>query len=78
MPRYHPAAIEPKWQAYWEQQQTFVAPRLPEGEKLYVLDMFPYPSGSGLGSTSGICTLRSPMRSSASRMERAFQPSCSG
>ena len=48
MPRYNPAAIEPKWQAYWEQHQTFAAPRLPEGEKLYVLDMFPYPSGDGL------------------------------
>lgn len=48
MPRYNPAVIEPKWQAYWEHEQTFVAPRLPESEKLYVLDMFPYPSGNGL------------------------------
>lgn len=48
MPRYNPAAIEPKWQQYWEQNRTFKTPRLPEGEKLYVLDMFPYPSGDGL------------------------------
>ena len=50
MPRYNPAAIEPKWQAYWEENQTFAAPRMPKpgGEKLYVLDMFPYPSGDGL------------------------------
>ena len=50
MPRYNPAVIEPKWQAYWEQQQTFAAPKLPQtdGEKLYALDMFPYPSGDGL------------------------------
>jgi leucyl-tRNA synthetase len=48
MPRYHPAVIEPKWQAYWEQRQTFAAAQLPAGEKLYVLDMFPYPSGDGL------------------------------
>lgn len=48
MPRYNPATVEPKWQRYWEEQQTFAAPRLPEGEKLYVLDMFPYPSGDGL------------------------------
>ena len=48
MPRYNPATIEPKWQAYWEQHATFAAPRLPEGPKLYVLDMFPYPSGDGL------------------------------
>ena len=48
MPRYNPAAIEPKWQAYWEEHATFTAPRMPAGEKLYVLDMFPYPSGDGL------------------------------
>jgi leucyl-tRNA synthetase len=48
MPRYNPAAIEPKWQQYWEAHQTFAAPRFPQGEKLYVLDMFPYPSGEGL------------------------------
>ena len=48
MPRYNPAAIEPKWQAYWEQHATFAAPTMPAGEKLYALDMFPYPSGDGL------------------------------
>ena len=48
MPRYNPATIEPRWQAYWEEHKTFAAPRMPVGEKLYVLDMFPYPSGSGL------------------------------
>ncbi len=48
MPRYNPATLEPKWQAYWEEHQTFASPRMPEGEKLYVLDMFPYPSGDGL------------------------------
>ncbi|MGQ9574532.1 MAG: leucine--tRNA ligase [Thermoguttaceae bacterium] len=48
MPRYNPAVIEPKWQRYWQQHKTFAAPRLPRGQKLYVLDMFPYPSGDGL------------------------------
>jgi leucyl-tRNA synthetase len=50
MPRYNPAKIEPKWQAYWDQHQTFATPRLPKpgSDKLYVLDMFPYPSGDGL------------------------------
>ncbi|MGI9429013.1 MAG: leucine--tRNA ligase [Bythopirellula sp.] len=48
MPRYNPATVEPKWQAYWDEQQTFATPKLPAGEKLYVLDMFPYPSGDGL------------------------------
>ncbi len=48
MPRYDFPRIEAKWQAYWEQNATFKAPDLPTGEKLYVLDMFPYPSGEGL------------------------------
>ncbi len=50
MPRYNPAVIEPKWQAYWDEHKTFESPRLPSdvGEKLYALDMFPYPSGNGL------------------------------
>src|SRR5215469_9790499 len=50
MPRYNPATIEPKWQRYWEEHQTFKTPRLPTpgSKKLYVLDMFPYPSGDGL------------------------------
>ncbi|TWU28544.1 leucine--tRNA ligase [Bythopirellula polymerisocia] len=48
MPRYNPATVEPKWQAYWEEHQTFASPQMPTGEKLYALDMFPYPSGDGL------------------------------
>ena len=48
MPRYNPATIEPKWQQYWRAHRTFAAPRTPQGPKLYVLDMFPYPSGDGL------------------------------
>lgn len=48
MPRYNPAVIEPKWQKYWEENRTFAAPQVPTGDKLYVLDMFPYPSGEGL------------------------------
>src|SRR3954469_8267455 len=45
--RYDPAAIEPKWQAYWEEHQTFRAERRPGRPKRYILDMFPYPSGAG-------------------------------
>ncbi|MBW3599087.1 MAG: leucine--tRNA ligase [Planctomycetes bacterium] len=48
MPRYNPADIEPRWQKHWEENQTFKTPEMPRGEKLYVLDMFPYPSGDGL------------------------------
>ncbi len=49
--RYNPAEIEPKWQAFWEKDQTFRTPDLladPSRKKAYVLDMFPYPSGAGL------------------------------
>ncbi|MEC8304720.1 MAG: leucine--tRNA ligase [Planctomycetota bacterium] len=48
MPRYNPAEIEPRWQNYWEQNKTFRSPEMPKEDKIYVLDMFPYPSGSGL------------------------------
>ena len=48
MPRYNPAIIEPKWQKYWEENRTFASPKMPKDRKLYVLDMFPYPSGDGL------------------------------
>ena len=49
MPSYHPHRIEPKWQAYWERNKTFrVGDLVPGQPKLYVLDMFPYPSGEGL------------------------------
>jgi leucyl-tRNA synthetase len=45
---YDHRAIEPKWQRVWEERQTFKAERRPGRPKMYVLDMFPYPSGSGL------------------------------
>ncbi len=48
MPRYNPAVIEPKWQKFWDENCTFSTPKLPKGRKIYVLDMFPYPSGGGL------------------------------
>ena len=48
MTRYDPAAIEPKWQAYWDEHNTFRTPEATDAPKTYILDMFPYPSGSGL------------------------------
>ncbi|WP_078391997.1 leucine--tRNA ligase [Shouchella patagoniensis] len=40
--------IEQKWQKYWEEHKSFKT--LEEGDRphFYALDMFPYPSGSGL------------------------------
>lgn len=45
---YQPNRIEPKWQAHWEKQQTFKTEQSSRKPKYYVLDMFPYPSSSGL------------------------------
>jgi leucyl-tRNA synthetase len=40
--------IERRWQSFWERNRTFAAGKDPSRPKFYVLDMFPYPSGSGL------------------------------
>ena len=46
--RYDFSAIERKWQARWAADETFATGTDPDKPKYYVLDMFPYPSGSGL------------------------------
>jgi leucyl-tRNA synthetase len=45
---YNFPEIEQKWQAYWEQTNTFATTNESNKPSYYVLDMFPYPSGSGL------------------------------
>jgi leucyl-tRNA synthetase len=45
---YDHRKIEEKWQAYWEEHRPFRATDGPSKPKFYCLDMFPYPSGSGL------------------------------
>ncbi|UJL45118.1 leucine--tRNA ligase [Virgibacillus sp. NKC19-16] len=40
--------IENKWQAYWAANKTFKTDTYSKKEKVYALDMFPYPSGAGL------------------------------
>jgi leucyl-tRNA synthetase len=50
MERYEPKTIEAKWQRVWEDEAAFVVPNpqpgaTGEGEKTYVLEMLPYPSG---------------------------------
>ncbi|HOV14137.1 MAG TPA: leucine--tRNA ligase, partial [Spirochaetota bacterium] len=51
MREYNFTEIEKKWRKYWEDNKTFKVTEdknYPENKRLYVLDMFPYPSGSGL------------------------------
>ncbi len=52
--KYDPEQIETKWQKVWEERETFVVTNPTEGpgpdangqDATYVLEMFPYPSGS--------------------------------
>ncbi len=49
MREYRPAEIEPKWQRHWLENKTFQTDDEDRSRpKFYVLDMFPYPSSSGL------------------------------
>ncbi len=49
MSEYRPSNIEPKWQQYWLDNKTFRTGGADHSRpKYYVLDMFPYPSSSGL------------------------------
>jgi leucyl-tRNA synthetase len=45
---YDHRTIESKWQQYWDEHRTFRVTDDPAKPKFYCLDMFPYPSGSGL------------------------------
>lgn len=52
--KYDPERIETKWQRLWAEQETFIVPNPPAGagasgkgdDATYILEMFPYPSGS--------------------------------
>jgi leucyl-tRNA synthetase len=48
MADYNFQEIEKRWQTYWEKNQVFNAKVDTKKQKFYSLDMFPYPSGSGL------------------------------
>ncbi|MDD5930604.1 MAG: leucine--tRNA ligase [Spirochaetales bacterium] len=51
MSKYPFESIEPKWQKYWDEHKTFKVTedeKYPADKRMYVLDMFPYPSAAGL------------------------------
>ena len=43
--RFNPALADARWQAVWDERQTFKAGMRPGAPRSYVLEMFPYPSG---------------------------------
>ncbi|MEY3367526.1 MAG: hypothetical protein RI973_681 [Bacteroidota bacterium] len=45
---YNPRSIEKKWKKWWDDRQVYKVDNKSTKPKYYVLDMFPYPSGSGL------------------------------
>ena len=45
---YNHKEIEKKWQNYWDENEIFKTDDFVEKPKYYILDMYPYPSGSGL------------------------------
>lgn len=48
MEPYNPSKIEPKWQKKWADDHQNETDVTTSKQKMYVLDMFPYPSGEGL------------------------------
>lgn len=46
--RYNHKEIEKKWQKKWEEEGLYKFADQKEKPKFYILDMFPYPSGTGL------------------------------
>lgn len=48
MKRYNPKDIEPKWQAQWDKDGTYVANLDSKKTKYIAMSMFNYPSGAGI------------------------------
>ena len=45
MKKYNPEIIERKWQNYWAKKRVYKSKADKTKKKIYVLEMFPYPSG---------------------------------
>lgn len=48
MKRYNPLDIEPKWQKFWDENQTYKADLDSDKPKYFSMSMFNYPSGAGI------------------------------
>ena len=43
MARYNAPETEKKWQAFWNENETFATRSRCNDEKYYILEMYPYP-----------------------------------
>ena len=48
MKRYNPLEIEPKWQKFWDENETYKADLDSDKPKYFAMSMFNYPSGNGI------------------------------
>jgi len=73
---YNFTEIEAKWQRIWQEKQTFRTVLDKQKKKYYCLEMFPYPSGSGLHVGLSVCASPSPSagRGSATRARGSVLP----
>ena len=46
--KYDPIALDRKWQRRWEEERVAHVDTADGADKFYMLNMFPYPSGSRL------------------------------
>ena len=46
--KYNPSIVEKKWQERWEKEGIYKAPEPTKAKKMYILDMFPYPSAASM------------------------------
>lgn len=48
--RFNPLEADARWQAVWDEKQTFKASDSSDRPRSYVLEMFPYPSGASISA----------------------------
>src|ERR1700722_13141359 len=66
---YDVKAVEKSWQKKWKMAYAYKTGATGQGKKYYCLDMFPYPSGSGLHVGHWIGYVLSDVYSSAKRLQ---------
>ncbi len=66
---YQPSSIESKWKSIWKSNQIYRVEIDLNKPKYYVLDMFPYPSGSGLHVGHPLGYIASDILARKKRME---------